>query len=195
MEDLDYFSDDESAQCLKSYTKRITRHENGQINEEYFIDSQGKINGEYKEWDENGIIIAHHYYENNVEKKRCTDFYENGNKKYETELNYSDENLTKLNHYYMNGQLRSSTERKDSDLHGLKIQFYENGNKREETYYQDYYKSGISQKWFPNGQLEVYEEYGHFEKLNGYRRVWKQNGDLIKEEVYENGVLIKKTIN
>ena len=45
----------------------------------------------------------------------------------------------------------------------------------EETTYNNFYKIGISNKWYPNGQLESEEEYGPYEKLNGLKRVFNKS--------------------
>ena len=184
---------------IVTYKKRVTYHEYGKIYEEYTVNNSWEKCGEYKEWDEDGKLVAIRIYENDVEKSSCTDFYENGNKKYENVYYDNEKTLTKLIHYYMNGQIRSSTEIKSVDecnpeREGLRMEYYEDGQKRSETNYVNGYKTGVCRVWYPNGILEVEEEYGPYERLNGIRRVWTQKGELIKEEFYEKGVLQKRIV-
>lgn len=172
--------------------KKTTYHDNGKVHEEYTTNECNKKFGEYKEWDIHGKLIAWHYYEDSVMLKHCIDFYENGNKEYETIYFSEDISVRTFIHYDKNGKIMISTDFRGDDIHGWNKTFYENGEKEEETYYQDFYKSGICKKWYPNGILQSEEEYGPYEKLNGYSREWDYQGKLIKEEFYVDGVLQKK---
>ncbi len=172
--------------------KVIKYHSNGKIYEEFTENECGDKFGEYKEYDLNGKLIALHFYDDNVMKKHCIDFYENGEKEYETIYYGSDISFHTFINYYENGQIKTSSDKIDDDFHGPYLEFYEDGTKKEETTYNNFYKIGLSKKWHPNGQLESEEEYGPYEKLNGFKRTFNYKGELIKEEFYVNGVLHKK---
>ena len=171
--------------------KVVKKYPNGNIHEEYTTNECGDKFGEYKEFDMNGKCKTLYYYEDDVMKRHCIDFYENGNKEYETIYYGTDISFRTFIHYYENGQIETSTDMLDDDYHGQYLEYYENGTLKEDTQYRNYYKWGISKKWHSNGKLEVEEVYGLYEKLNGTRKEWDYQGKLIKEENYLDGRLVK----
>ena len=60
--------------------KKTTYYENGKKGEEYWINKNGKLNGEYKSWYENGNKWEERNYKNGKLAEERKKWYKNGNK-------------------------------------------------------------------------------------------------------------------
>jgi antitoxin component YwqK of YwqJK toxin-antitoxin module len=118
--------------------KVVKKYPNGNIHEEYTENECGDKFGEYKEFDVNGKLKTLYYYEDDVMKRHCIDFYENGNKEYETIYYGTDISFRTFIHYYENGQIETSTDMLDDDNHGKHLEYYEDGKLKEEVQYRNY---------------------------------------------------------
>jgi len=68
------------------------------------------------------------------------------------------------------------------------INYYCNGNKRIEFYHMGIGAEGKMTKWYANGNLESESYFESNEPINRWK-YYNQNGELIREEIYENGKL------
>ena len=96
----------------------------------------GKLDGLFKEWYENGQLKEEGNYKDGERDGLQRHWYENGQLKYEG--NFKDgkgDGLEKL--WYENGQLRYEGNIKDGELDGLFKEWYENGQLKYEGAWKD----------------------------------------------------------
>uniref|UniRef100_A0A6C0E999 Uncharacterized protein n=1 Tax=viral metagenome TaxID=1070528 RepID=A0A6C0E999_9ZZZZ len=91
----------------------------------YYLNAE-IINGEYKEWWNNGQIKLYCHYVNGKEDGSYAQWYSNGNLK--SQANYVNRTL--------NGKYTS---------------YYENGNKEMESFYVDGLETGVTHEWSADG--------------------------------------------
>jgi antitoxin component YwqK of YwqJK toxin-antitoxin module len=103
-----------------------------------------------------------------------------------------------ISEYYPSGELRSKGKRrspliyygKDGNLLSGKLKiFYDDGNIKEEINLLDGNKSGISKRYFPNGNLFCIENYSE-NQLDGLRVYYSENGDKHGEMIFSKGKLM-----
>lgn len=96
--------------------------------------------------------------------------------------------------YYDNGNIERETEWVDSDSGTRSILridkgYYKNGNpKWEYSYNSKGNMDGVRRQWYENGQL-IYESYYKDSKEDGVFKKWREDGSLISESHYKNGRL------
>jgi len=184
---------------------------------------------------ESGVIKEIYYFKPYKVRSLC--FYENGNRKSETQfdsplldstfmswfyINNKKEFLYKLNlgekdstevEWYENGQMKSKVQWKKGALDGYLISWYTNGlinnisnfeNGKENGKEYNFYKNGnlsSVREWknrkyigehinyFESGKLYCYGNLG--EDGNGIIKYYTEEGELYREDIYENGEIIK----
>ena len=65
-----------------------TFYENGQLESEYFIDLNGELQGEYKDYYYSGELYTHTHYKDNKEHGECRLYNDNGNLKEHISFNH-----------------------------------------------------------------------------------------------------------
>lgn len=136
-------------------------HENGQIHKRYSLDKEGKREGPYLAWTDEGSLICEYIYKKGVFDGVQKEFFPSGQSK-------------TLAHYQMGKQ------------NGLFEQWYENGTRKILAHMVDDQKDGEYKTWYENGQLEVLENYvkGALAKNS---KSWYANGQLKQFNQYKEG--------
>lgn len=60
-----------------------------------------------------------------------------------------------------------------------------------EIEYQNGYQDGVEREYYENGKMK-YENYTKNNRLDGVCRDWDKDGNLISEQIWSKGKLIKK---
>lgn len=147
----------------------------------------GKLHGECRFYDENGILLQRVFYKNDM-LNGPMEIYENGilnsityyenNQKNGCEIIYSlDNHLPQIMNFYEN-----------DSLHGAVITYHENGQIAQYQIYIQGIKHGIFRSYYANGILL---EEGEFikDKKDGIFKTHHYNGQLQSIRVYQSGVL------
>jgi antitoxin component YwqK of YwqJK toxin-antitoxin module len=135
-------------------------HDNGLVKDEFnYID--GKINGNFKSFNELGKIKTEGSIKNDKIEGLYTSYYENGK--------ISDQGI------YVNGK-----------KNGLFKKYFQSGILQAEVNYKDDLIDGLVRKYFENGNLET---EGNFtgDLANGVFKTYDQNGKLLSEVNFSNG--------
>ncbi len=114
-------------------------------------------------------------------------FHENGQLKSKT--NFKGGEYHGLSEsYYENGQLESKYNYKDGELDGLSEGYYENGQLKRKEYWKDGEPDGLSVGYYENGQLQDYVKYKDG-KPDGPTERYYENGQLASKEYWKDGEL------
>jgi antitoxin component YwqK of YwqJK toxin-antitoxin module len=184
-------------------------YETGQLKEEVTF-KEGKRDGIWKLWDENGNLMAEgiykdgkdlntvfkSWYENGQLSKQATlkdgkaegnfkEWYKNGQLKQEGTFK-NDKQVGLSKEYYEKGQLKIEKTWKDGELDGLSKEWYENGHLKYEFPYKDGKLDGLRKEWYENGQLRSETDYKNG-KIEGLMKGWYQNGQLNFEATFLDG--------
>ncbi len=125
-----------------------------------------KIIGSVKTHNENGVLIKENIYDDKGTLLKTISWYDNGQKKDETDYKEDGYRAKSYAEYYENGQLKSQ-----SDSPGNRKTWYENGQQKSEEN-----DDGTWRNWYENGQLESERD------SNTTSRYWYENGQLKSEE-------------
>ena len=163
---------------------------------------EGNLDGEYKQWYENGNLKIRSYYKDGKEDGVSKSYYENGN--IEQERIYDNNLLLNRKKYYSNGQLKEEELYDKGHRIGVNKEWYENGNlKYEENYknYKEYYENGqlkeehyenlhreTTIKYFENGEIDSQAHFinGKREGINIHHSDWDKEHKIISN--YQNGL-------
>lgn len=213
---VDKYLADESQKDFKDKNKKVlTVHKNGKPNEKYEL-KDGKIVGTYEKFYENGQLHAsklykdgllseekffyddgklesHSFFKPNWEFKR-TQFYQNGNKKYEKEesqLNANNHSVkVKFSDYYDNGKVYSTGTKIvtpfdwGSGSFDGPILFYSNtGALVRRNEYTNGKPSGVWQS-FPEGCDYYVEEVFKDGKIQNYKALESKTKRVLREVNY-----------
>lgn len=179
--------------------QHIEFYDIGEIKEEgYYVD--GKMNGKWTYYYENGVIKATGHFSNgdggNISKFSGIPRngrnglwifnYENG--KINSELNFKNgKQHGKQIDWYENGRIMRQATFKDDLLNGKSVTWYDNGQKMSEGKYKDGTKNGLWRGWYENSQKEREGTFRNGE-LNGKNTVWYENGQLKYKWYYKDGI-------
>ena len=105
-------------------------------------------------------------------------FYENGNKKKES--NYTDGKINGISiEYYENGTKKQESNYTDGKINGARIDYYENGNKKRETNFTNGRENGALTEWYENQNKKSINEaiWDAESKTTIYRtaQFWNEN--------------------
>lgn len=159
---------------------------NGQLECEGFINGELQVSS-WTFYHENGNVFSKGQYDNNGNPIGIwTEFYENGQIKYEAIsprgncFSFHDENLEILNYWTVDGiQIIS-------DGYGRLITYFDNGNIQHISYWSNKLKNGTLQEFYETGQLKIERNY-IAGKIEGFGKVFYANGLLHSEYYYVNG--------
>ena len=157
--------------------------------EKEFVGSykDGKKDGKWTEWFENGQKSAEETFKDGELNGKWTEWFENGKK--EKEGTYKDGKYFLSNHWDKNGDI------KVKDGNGLFISWHENGKKKEEVTYKDGERDGLYTYWHWNkGRLYGKSSEGSYKdgKKDGKWTEWFENGKKEKEGNLEGGKEVGK---
>ena len=162
-----------------------TWFENGQISsEDSYKDGSVTLS---KLWYENGHQLAETSWKADKANGIVKFWYENGQLKSE-ESYIDDENQGLKKVWYKNGQQQFEGVLKDGQPNGKIHEWHENGQQQFEGVFKDGQLAGKSQRWYDNGTLEI-EAIFLEGKKDGLWTFWNRNGEKAKELEYENGLL------
>ena len=126
--------------------------DNGQLQCFSNIHGDGKLDGVFIQW------------------------YEDGQKKYERTYKDGEEDGL-LTIWYEDGQKRSEVTYKDGKIDGLLTCWYEDGQKRLEATYKDGKLNGKWISWYENGQKKQEATYKYWELIS--EKCWDEDGNEI----------------
>lgn len=123
----------------------------------------------------------------NKDNKIKREYYDNGQIKYEFEVNQNEKRDGRSRTWYENGQLETEEFYIDGLQFGTQKAWWGNGKlKYEENYNPDGKEHGWRKGWHENGQLGFVAFYDNL-TIDGVTKTWYSNGQLASEKNYENG--------
>jgi len=162
-------------------------HSNFEIEQEGEYDTQGNLTGEWKNYDENGILYRTENYAADKLHGDYTGFYPSGNTKYKAK--YNNGNVQGDVTYYYDCDAVSSIVHFDNDKKNGKTKaFYRNGSLSEEYAYVNDSLEGENKAYYPDGTLKWLYYYKN-NKLEGKTLFYHENGTTATENTYVSGVL------
>ena len=127
-------------------------YDNGKLKSEFEKNDNGKLDGIYRE-----------YYENGQLKLECT---------------YKDGQLDGISkEYYKNNQLSCEYNFKNGQLDGLCKEYYDSGKIKEEYYCKNGEFEGIYKKYYTNGKEKSEYNYKNG-RISGIAKEYRINGDI-----------------
>ena len=142
----------------------------------------GMKDGKWLLWDFKNKMILN-YKDGKLDGKN-TEWYDNGNKKEETD--FKDDKVDgKYTKWYYNGNKKEETDFKDDKIDGKEIYWDERGQKRSEGNYKDGKKDGNYTEWYDNG-LKKYDINFKDEKKDGEYKKWDDAGKTIWKLVFKD---------
>jgi len=90
--------------------------------------------------------------------------------------------------YYPNGEKKYESEFKGGMKNGFENRWFETGRMQSQFEYKDDLLNGVSKRWFINGNLQSEDTYQN-NKLNGVSKIWDEKGNKIIEKTYKNDTL------
>ena len=166
--------------------KAVEFFEGGEVKSKSTSYKDGKLDGVFRTWFENGQISSEDSYKDgSVTLSKL--WRENGHQLAETSWKADKVNgIVKF--WYENGQLKSEESYIDDERQGLKKVWYENGQQQFEGAFIAGQLNGKIQEWHENG---VPKREGKLleGKKDGLWTFWNRNGEKSKELEYENGLL------
>lgn len=134
-------------------------YDNGKLKSEFEKNDNGKLDGIYRE-----------YYENGQLKLECT---------------YKDGQLDGISkEYYKNNQLSCEYNFKNGQLDGLCKEYYDSGKIKEEYYCKNGEFEGIYKKYYTNGKEKSEYNYKNG-RISGIGKEYRINGDIDVEYDYK----------
>ena len=196
----------------KSHGKYTHWYENGQKSSEGER-KDGHYHGKQTEWYKNGKKRNESEFNNGNPNGKWIDWYENGQKRSEGEYRDNKPEGKQVD-WYENGQKMQACEIKNGKTEGKAFEWYENGQKKFEANYEngkingkwlEWYSDGTKKGegtfkngtgrfiiWYKNGQKKEQREIKNG-TAHGKWIWWDRNGSVIKEEIYRNNKLVKKS--
>ena len=152
----------------------------------------GKRDGLYTQWYENGQKKWEGTYKDGKIVEEWTfhyDYYENGQKKEEGTYKKNGKKDGKWTSWHENGKKTIEGTYKDGKKDGLETRWYENGQKELEGTYKDGEFDGLWTGWHENGQNSWYSTYKDGE-FDGLTTGWYENGQKKYEITWKNDEII-----
>ncbi len=133
-------------------------NDSGKLSEKYFLNDQGKKEGVYESYHENGKLKDRGNYAANKQTGEWFGFHENGKSSY-IEIWSAGQLTGKSASWYENGQKKSEGFYGiDGKREGTWLEWHDNGNLMEKNTYSSGALNGIHETYYTNGQLA--ERYG-----------------------------------
>ena len=141
------------------YEDYYPEEEGGGIKCKYHM-TGGCLNGEYKEWYEDG-------------SKKVIRYYKYGKRS------------GSLSTWYKNGKIETFSEFKDGILNGEYNAWYDNGNKMYEIFFKNNKRHGTRIDYHPNGKPSELKNYINGLQVGEYK-VWNDNEKLLIDNMYDD---------
>ena len=174
--------------------KIVTDEFPNQLLKQYFVfNKNGLLDGESREYYEEGDIKSVSPFKNNVADGIFISYYQNGNiKEKHTYKNGNEEGEGLF--YYENGQLEEKYFMKNGKLDGEAINYFEDGKIRNKAIYKDdiileeevHENNEIKKNTFKNGEIVQQDIYSKNKKLKA-KKFFLENGKMKIISYHENG--------
>ncbi len=154
-----------------------------------FLKKDGDYEDYYSEEEGGGIKLQYHMTGGHLNGE-YKEFYENGSKK--ATRNYKDGELSgTVETWYKNGIRSVYSEYNKGLMNGVYNAWYENGNPMYETNHLYNKRHGVRKDYYPNGQLCMVRNYINGVQVGEYK-CWYEDGKLSLDIIYRaDGKLIK----
>ncbi|MDR3258682.1 MAG: ssDNA-binding domain-containing protein [Fusobacteriaceae bacterium] len=157
------------------------------INEQFEVSKEILLNGEQKEYYENGALQREAMYKDGKLNGTEKIYYKSGN--IQSINSWKENKITGITQdYYENGHLKNESQWLNSYREGISKRYYENGKIKHESNWQNFERNGLSKEYYENGQLNIKCNYKD-DKLHGKYESFYPNGQRKIEFIYINGKL------
>ena len=153
------FKKDDKQNIYQPFTRH---HSNGNKKSTGYLNSDGKLEGNCKEYYENGNIFKDGNYKNGIP---------DGNQK----------------EYFENGDLKLDFNYEDGVQHGIQKEFYEGGNPNIIAHYNLGNLHGLREQYYPSGKIETRNTYDDG-MMEGVHIYLKEDGVVIEEKIMQKGL-------
>ena len=166
---------------------------NGLLKQYFIFNKNGLLDGESREYYEEGDIKSISPFKNNVADGTFISYYQNGNiKEKHTYKNGNEEGEGIF--YYENGKLEEKYFMKNGKLDGEAINYFEDGKIRNKSIFKDgvlleeeiYKDNEIRKNTFKNGEIVQQDIYSK-NKILKAKKFLLENGKMKIISYYENG--------
>ncbi|MCA9393936.1 MAG: hypothetical protein KC900_07005 [Candidatus Omnitrophica bacterium] len=159
-------------------------HPNGKLKAEWTT-VDGRKQGDYKEYTENGQLRRHYLYADNEQHGLQIEYSPNGNIKREFDM-YRGRLQGEEKTYYESGELNKVTTYKNNRRDGPALVYRKTGLLQRESNYKNGRLSGNRKDFWLNGQISTLAKYQNG-KLHGEFKTFSPEGKLLKVSYYKNG--------
>jgi len=172
-------------ECNSGSDMHVERHSNGQIKAKGRV-VNGKANGNWKFYDENGVLLRESYWVNDELNGEYKEYHSNGqinstgrleSGKANGKWKYFNENGTLIQESYWENDLRS----------GKTKYYYDNGNLKENTLWENGVLTGEAKFYLKSGKPQTFGQYKNGKK-DGNWMYHDESGVLDSEVYWENDV-------
>jgi antitoxin component YwqK of YwqJK toxin-antitoxin module len=139
--------------------------------------------GNYKH--KNNKLAAIEVFKNGKRDGEWKEYYENGNLKWLKHFN-NDKEDGEWREFYESGKLKKKINFKDGKVHGECISYYESGEIETSSFYKDGFRFHIY-SYYTNGTISRFENYNKDHLEDGEWRVNYENGDAKEISNFKNG--------
>ena len=152
---------------------------------------KGVLHGTLKTFHKSNKIKTIEEYRKGKRHGRYAHFFENGRKKFD--WTYSDGKVQDREQkaYYESGVVASVTHHLDRDGNSLYITYHQNGQRKSECKLVKGWPVGKKSQWYSNGKPHYVVHYNKKHKRHGMTKTWDRKGRVVREEIYENGKLVR----
>jgi uncharacterized protein len=155
----------------------------GKLKESYIFDDAGRLNGEYKDWDQNGNLYSVYIY-NQDKLREATNYNKSGQTIYHKKLDDKD---PKIIGYYADGTVNYEGSINKGNIDGQWKYFYNSGQLSYIKNLKDQAANGPYISYYPQGAIN--EKYNFVNgEVDGYYIKYFENGKINIEGWYNNGV-------
>ena len=166
---------------------------NGLLKQYFIYNKNGLLDGESREYYEEGDIQSVSPFKNNIADGIFITYYQNGNIKVKNTYKNGNEEGEGL-FYYENGQLEEKYFMKNGKLDGEAINYFEDGKIRNKSIFKDgvlleeeiYKDNEIRKNTFKNGEIVQQDIYSK-NKILKAKKFLLENGKMKIISYYENG--------
>lgn len=144
-------------------------YENGKLKSESEKNDNGKLEGIYREYFENGQLKLECSYKNGELDGISKEYYKNN--KLSCEYHFKDGKLDGLcKEYYESGKIKEEYYCKDGKFEGTYKKYYTNGKEKSEYNYKNGQLEGTAKEYRINGDVEVEYDYKKVNLENIYEK-------------------------
>ena len=183
---------------LNSHKIVSSEFPNGLLETYFTFNKNGILDGENREYYEEGDIKSIFYFKNNVVDGTSISYYQNGNIQEKNTYKNGEENGEGIL-YYENGNIKEKYFMKNDKLDGEATAYFEDGKIRNKSIFKDgvkleeevYKDNEIIKNTFRNSEIIQQDIYSKIKKLV-LRKNLLNDGKIEYISYYENGVIKEK---